>query len=793
MKLKFRLPQLISTGGKQNENLDYVYPDAANISPDSKLFIICDGLGPYRNGNNVAEITGKLFYDYFTRIAPPKQRVGQIYMNDALRYAERKLWQHVQENPLKQGMGSSLMLLYVNDDGSISIAWVGNIRAYHVRDKQIIYETEDHLTILRENGRNISVEPRVISGSEPVWVSVTVISDIQSDDYFLLCTQGIYETFDHRNIKYLLSQGDGTDTTNRAIVAKMQELCTQNWDDDFSLLLIPVQEGTTVSKATGLPKAAANTGEIVPPKTAQLDNLPSGIVKRKERKPETTSRKPLFSGGSNMNMPSPARAGIISLLVLLAITAAFAYQFLISKPEDVFKRCLNKATEYMAAGDFENAVKQFESALEVKLPDTSAFTGVREQLAQARYSWLSKQAENFFNTQNWVKARIKYEELLALNPADTLVKQQVDVLNQTIVAEKTKLLAKADTLLGMKDYANAKQLLYEALYFDQTNDQILQQINQCNQYLNLQQLSLADAVQLVTRMDSLGEFKTNRLAVVTTSHTDTTGVLSDGDIFEQEPNPDNIYTDQLPVTTTTTTTLNDKYTNLVKQGDDAMKAGDFETAKSRYTEALSYNRNTTLEEKINASEQAILEKKYNDVIALADQAFNGANYENARNYYLEALKYKINDEYAGSRAEECQDKLTKAITAKATNQAKTERYDKLIAEAEAAYAAEDFATAKGKYKEALQVSPAEAARINTKIAECDSKITNLQSESSSKKLKKAEKICKSANYGEACYDYLKSNNLLYSVDAQILLQVSKYFETKDPAKAKECANIANNR
>lgn len=792
MKLKFRLPQLISANGKQTENLDFVYPDAANINSDSNLFIICDGLGPFRNGNNVAEIIGKLFYDYFTRIAPPKQRVGQIYMNDALRYAERKLWQFVQENPAKQGMGCSLMLLYVNNDDSISIAWVGNIRAYHVRDKQIMYETEDHLTVLRENGRNISVEPRVISGSEPVWASVTVISDIQSDDYFLICTQGIYETFDHRNIKYLLSQGDGTDATNRAIVAKMQELCTQNWDDDFSLLLIPVQEGTTLPKVTGLPKAAANTGAVAPPKTAQLDNLPSGIVKRKERKPEASNRKPLFSGGSNMNMPSPARAGIISLLVLLAITAAFAYQFLISKPEDVFKRCLNKAEEYLTAGDFENAIKQYENALEVKLTDTSAFNSVRAQLAQTRQTWFSKQAEAHFNAQNWVKARTKYQELLALNPADTLVKQQIEVLNQTILAEKTKLLAKADTLLGMKDYANAKQLLYEALYFDQSNEQILQQINLCNQYLNLQQLSLSDAVQLVARMDSLGEFRANRLALVTTTHTDTAGVLSDGDIFEQEPNPDNVYTDQLPEYSSSTTTLNDKYTALVKQGDDAMNAGDFETAKSRFTEALTYNRNTGLEEKINASEQAILEKKYNDVIALADQAFNNAAYESARNYYIEALKYKINDEYAGSRAEECQDKLTKVASAKA-GQAKSDRYDKLIAEADAAFAAEDFATAKSKYKEALQVSAADAARLNAKIADCDSRIADIQSESSSKKLKKAEKICKSANYGEACYDYLKENNLLYSADAQILMKVSKYFETKDPVKSKECANIANNR
>ncbi|HRI26606.1 MAG TPA: PP2C family protein-serine/threonine phosphatase [Chitinophagales bacterium] len=787
MKLKIKQPLFFSQPSKQADNLDFIYPSAEEITTDTRLFIICDGYGPTRRGNDAAQVVGRCFHEYFTKVNPPKNKVGQLYINEALRYAERKLWQHIQENPVKQGIGSSIMLLYINPDDTISIAWVGNIRAYHVRDKQIVYETEDHLTVLRENGRNISVEPRIISGTEPVWASVTVITNIQTNDYFLLCSQGIYETFDQRNIKYLLSQGDGSDATNTSIAAKMQELCSQNWDDDFSFLLLQIREGTTIPEsviaaAKGLPPTDTSS------KPLQLDNLPSGIIKRKEKKTATPAdRKPLFSGGSS-SANTPARAAVILLLIFVALSIAFAYNYLISKPEDVFNKYLAKAETHLQNKEYENAIELLQNALLVKLPDTSAFPEVRQKLAQAQISMLLMQAENLFNAQNWLKARAKYIELIALNPSDSVTAQQIEVLNQTINTEKTKLLAKADTLLNLKNYASAKQLFYEALYYDQTNEQILEQINLCNQFLNTGAVSLSDAVQIAMRMDSLGEFKANRLALLTATQSSELVVVDPADVYEQEPNPNNIYTSTLPTYKADETTQ--KMADLVKQADAAMLNSDFENAKTLYTEALNLKRTPELEAKINAAEQAVFNKKYKETVALADNAYDKGNYESAKNYYAEALKYKQNDEHAGARLDECAEKIQ--TSTKAT-QAKTEKYARLVEEANAAFAAEEYATAKAKYKEALLLSAADAATLNAKISSCDAKIADMQSDSSAKKLKRAEKLCKSENYGEPCFDHLKQNNLLYSIDLQILQQIVKTLETKAPSKAKECQNIISNR
>ena len=66
----------------------------------------------------------------------------------------------------------------------------------------------------------------------------------------------------------------------------------------------------------------------------------------------------------------------------------------------------------------------------------------------------------------------------------------------------------------------------------------------------------------------------------------------------------------------------------------------------------------------------------------------------------------------------------------------------------------------------------------------------MESNTSRKQLKKAEKLCKSKNYNGECYAYLKENKLLYSTNAEILYKLGLALESKDASKSKECFTIA---
>ena len=80
--------------------------------------------------------------------------------------------------------------------------------------------------------------------------------------------------------------------------------------------------------------------------------------------------------------------------------------------------------------------------------------------------------------------------------------------------------------------------------------------------------------------------------------------------------------------------------------------------------------------------------------------------------------------------------------------------------------------------------------VNNKIIECEQQIAQGQESTSRRKLKKAEKTCKSAGYNGTCYTYLKQNGLLYGVSAETLYKIGQHFEGKDGNKAKECFTIA---
>ena len=65
-------------------------------------------------------------------------------------------------------MRSSIALNYFNGDNTVTIAWAGTARAYHIRGKQILYKTEDHLVTLRERGEN-TVIPKGYFGLRPLF------------------------------------------------------------------------------------------------------------------------------------------------------------------------------------------------------------------------------------------------------------------------------------------------------------------------------------------------------------------------------------------------------------------------------------------------------------------------------------------------------------------------------------------------------------------------------------------------------------------------------------------------
>ena len=219
------------------------------------------------------------------------------------------------------------------------------------------------------------------------------------------------------------------------------------------------------------------------------------------------------------------------------------------------------------------------------------------------------------------------------------------------------------------------------------------------------------------------------------------------------------------------------------QAEAAFEAGNFTKAKAKYKEAMKYGGDkTALEKKINAADAKVANKEYDKHIKSADLAYGNSNFEEAKKYYELALNANENDDYAKKRIAKIGQKISEA-----ENQ--TKQYNQILSEADQAFRQGNYSTAKNKYTQALKYT-SNVTSINKKIAECDRAISQMAGESSRKKVKKAEKLCKSSNYNGECYAHLRENSLLYSFNPELLYKLGQNLEARDASKARECYTIA---
>lgn len=233
-------------GGRAN-NEDYIYPLANKANADSRLFLVCDGVGGSNKGEEASRLVCESISHFFH--SNPAWQIDADYVVRAVRYAEKALLHFQQKHPDSKGMGSTLTLLAFHA-GGCTIGWCGDSRVYQVRKGRIIFRSEDHSLVgeLVRQGvltpdqaqhypkRNVIL--RCLTGIEdPAEVEVEIRLDIQAGDYFFLCTDGTLEVISDELLQLIL--GDDRLSDAQKFTA-LYERCYQQTRDNFSFYLVPV-------------------------------------------------------------------------------------------------------------------------------------------------------------------------------------------------------------------------------------------------------------------------------------------------------------------------------------------------------------------------------------------------------------------------------------------------------------------------------------------------------------------------------------------------------------------------
>jgi protein phosphatase len=188
--------------------------DAFGLSVEHGVFVVCDGMG----GAAAGEVASSLAVAEMMRALTQRQGLepAPVEAAEAVAEANEAIFSRSQRNPNLNGMGTTLVALLVEDRHAWMVN-VGDSRGYRLRDSKLEQITLDH-SLVEEQIRLGQMSPaealrsplkNVITralGTQAV-VSPDIFEiEIEPDDQFLLCSDGLVREVPDSVLESILSQ-----------------------------------------------------------------------------------------------------------------------------------------------------------------------------------------------------------------------------------------------------------------------------------------------------------------------------------------------------------------------------------------------------------------------------------------------------------------------------------------------------------------------------------------------------------------------------------------------------------
>jgi len=243
----------VNEQGKRENLEDTIYPLPGHATLKDELFLVCDGVGGESKGEEASRIVCEAIPEYF---GGHTIRAGQTEpFHKAAAYAVDKLKAYTIIHPEAERMSTTLTLCFLQK-GTITIAWCGDSRVYHIRDGDVLWRSTDHSMVMElvkkgelteEEAANHPIKNlimRSLGAGGNSNIDIQLITDFYAGDYLLLCTDGVLENVDDRTIKSIL--GPGQQEKNKSSL--FLDICRDRTKDNFSLYLLELGENGDGSK-----------------------------------------------------------------------------------------------------------------------------------------------------------------------------------------------------------------------------------------------------------------------------------------------------------------------------------------------------------------------------------------------------------------------------------------------------------------------------------------------------------------------------------------------------------------
>ncbi len=224
---------ITDTGLKRDHNEDSIF-----FSDRYALYLVADGMGGHDQGEVASSLAVKTIVENFEKRNRPS-----FSLVEAIEEANRAIYNY---SPTVNGfadsslhMGTTLVACFF-EKGTLSLAHVGDSRAYRLRQSRLEQLTKDHSLIQGEEGgasgrsRFKNIITRALGLDSEVMIDLKE-EEVQAGDLILLCSDGLTRMVEDEQIEKIIG-------TPKPLETKCQSLITaanQNGGkDNISSLLI---------------------------------------------------------------------------------------------------------------------------------------------------------------------------------------------------------------------------------------------------------------------------------------------------------------------------------------------------------------------------------------------------------------------------------------------------------------------------------------------------------------------------------------------------------------------------
>lgn len=239
--------------------------DSIAADRDLGLLVLADGMGGYQAGDVASSIATGLVMDNLKRIltemAPSAIRSAKlspesIAIKSTIEKTNLAIYQTAQTDSKYTGMGTTIVLILFHH-GLASIAHVGDSRLYRLRQGHLQLLTRDHsllqeqveMGLISSEDAKVSHNRNLVSRALGVEAEIRVdISEhnVQPNDIYLLCSDGLNDMVDDADIELAMSE-----LRNNLPLAANQLIQMANDNgghDNVSVLIAKVRNGDNVKQ-----------------------------------------------------------------------------------------------------------------------------------------------------------------------------------------------------------------------------------------------------------------------------------------------------------------------------------------------------------------------------------------------------------------------------------------------------------------------------------------------------------------------------------------------------------------